>query len=220
MDSSARWGEWLKAAKDAAREAAKEWLKRSQVTILVINGPTGTVKPGGLRSRSDFRTTMVSRMTQSGAPPQVIAAFSGPLARAWNAWFEGYQVQLKYPSFAAVPGPAAPPTPCIPQPMKAGASLNAHRLTSVALEREIRAALGKTVMEDRASESVYQFAKWFADRFSVWLTIAVLANVIGRGQVPTFAPPYVPVGPVVAGDILPTPNLPPLSDLGVFDVEL
>ena len=75
-------------------------------------------------------------------------------------------------------------------------------------------------MEEGASESVYQFAKWFADRFSAWLSIASLANVIGKGPVPTFAPPYVPVGPVVAGDNLATPVAPPLSDLGVFDAGL
>jgi hypothetical protein len=30
--------------------------------------------------------------------------------------------------------------------------------------------------------------------------------VMGQGPVPTFSPPYVPVGPVVSGTILPTPG--------------
>jgi hypothetical protein len=218
MHGSARPGDWLKIAKDAAREAVKNWLQLSQVTSLVISGPTGTLKPGGLRSRADFRATMVSKMMLSGAPAQVVTAFSEPLAQAWNAWFDGYQVQLRYPTFAAVPGRAAPPTPCVPQPVKAGASSNAHRLTSVVLEREIKVALGKAGAEAGASESVQQFAKWFADRFSAWQSVAVVANVIGKGPVPTFAPPYVPVGPVVGRDNLGMSSLPPLSDHHAFDL--
>jgi hypothetical protein len=29
---------------------------------------------------------------------------------------------------------------------------------------------------------------------------------MGKGQIPTFAPPYVPVGPVVGGDVLSIPG--------------
>lgn len=219
MDASVRWADCLKVAKDAARLAAKDWLKGSQVTKLVIIGPTGTLQPGGLQSKSDFRASMVSRMIQARIPMQTAAAFSEPLARAWNAWFEGYQVQLTYPGFAAIPAPMAPPTPCLPQPMKAGSSLNAQRLTSVSLEREIKSALGKAGSESGAAAAVNEFATWFSDRFSTWVSSATLTNVLGQGHVPTFAPPYVPVGPVV-GDVLLTPASPPLSDLGVFDIGL
>ena len=34
---------------------------------------------------------------------------------------------------------------------------------------------------------------------SSWRTPIALVNLIGTGAVPTFAPPYVPVGPVVGG---------------------
>jgi hypothetical protein len=220
LDASTQWTAWSKAAKDAARLAAKDWLKRSVVLNVVINGPTGMLKPGGLRSTSDFRSTMVSRMSQSGVPMNVAAAFSESLAQAWNAWFEGYQVQLSYPTFAAVPGPSAPTTPCIPQPLRAGASLNAHRLTFVLLETEIKMKLGKAAMDSTASKAVNEFAMWFSERFSAWQSVATLVNVLGRGPVPTFAPPYVPVGPVVGGDSLRTPSTPPLSDHGVFDLGL
>ncbi|MBL8485091.1 MAG: hypothetical protein JNJ60_23045, partial [Rhodocyclaceae bacterium] len=32
-----------------------------------------------------------------------------------------------------------------------------------------------------------------------WLGGTIVRNVLGSGPVPTFAPPYVPVGPVVGG---------------------
>jgi hypothetical protein len=33
----------------------------------------------------------------------------------------------------------------------------------------------------------------------VWLVSTMVTNVMGQGPIPTFAPPYVPVGPVVGG---------------------
>ena len=220
MDTSSQWTAWSKAAKDAARVAAKEWLQRSMVQNVVINGPIGTLMPGGLRSTSDFRSTMAARMSKSGVPTNVAAAFSEALAQAWNAWFGGYQTQLSYPTFAAVPGPSAPVTPNIPKPLKAGASSNAQRLIPALLEAEIRTKLGKAATDSGASQAVNEFAKWFSERFSAWQSVATIVNVLGKGPVPTFAPPYVPVGPVIGGDSLRNPATPPLSDYGIFDVGL
>ena len=35
--------------------------------------------------------------------------------------------------------------------------------------------------------------------FKIWQAATQVTNVIGTGPVPSFAPPYVPVGPVVGG---------------------
>lgn len=220
MDASTQWTAWSKAAKDAARLAVKDWLNRSVVQNVVINGPTGTLKRGGLRSTSDFRSTMVAGMNQRGVPAHIAGAFAESLAQAWNAWFEGYQVQLSYPTFAAVAGPSAPITPSVPQPLKAGASVNARRLTPASLEMDVRMKLGTAASDSDASKAVNEFANWFSERFSAWQSVATLVNVLGRGPVPTFAPPYVPVGPVVGGDSLRTHSTPPLSDYGIFDMGL
>jgi hypothetical protein len=220
LDPSTQWTAWSKAAKDAARLAAKDWLSHSVVHNVVINGPTGTLKPGGLRSTSDFRSTMIATMNQRGVPAHIAAAFAESLAQAWNAWFEGFQIQLSYPTFAAVAGPSAPITPSVPQPMKAGASLNAHRLTPASLDMEITMKLGTAASDRTASTAVNEFARWFSERFSAWQSVATLVNVLGRGPVPTFAPPYVPVGPVVGGDSLRAHSAPPLSDYGMFDIGL
>ena len=39
-----------------------------------------------------------------------------------------------------------------------------------------------------------------------WRSSQVVTGVLGSGSVPTFAPPYVPVGPVVNGLIIPGPH--------------
>jgi hypothetical protein len=218
VDAATQWTEWSNAAKDAARLAAKDWLNRSVVHKVVINGPTGTLTPGGLGSTSDFRSTMATRLNQRGVPAHVAAAFADSVAQAWNAWFEGYQVHLSYPTFAAVAGPSAPITPSAPQPLKAGASQNAHRLTPAFLEMDIKMKLGPEASDSIASNAVNEFAKWFSERFSAWQSVATLVNIMGKGPVPTFAPPYVPVGPVVGGDGLRAHSTPPLSDYGMFDI--
>lgn len=217
MNTPAQWTAWSKAAKDAARVAAKEWLSHSMIVNVVIHGPIGTLTPGGLRSTSDFRSSMIVKMQQNGVPMPITLAFCDALSQAWNAWFEGYTVQLSYPTFAAVAGHVAPPTPCVPQPLKSGASLNAHRLTPFLLAADIQAKLGKAGAEGDASKAVDDFANWFSERFSAWRSVALLVNVMGKGPVPTFAPPYVPVGPVVGGDTL---SVRPLSHYGVFDMIL
>jgi len=42
--------------------------------------------------------------------------------------------------------------------------------------------------------------------FLMWLPMQQVMLVMGKGQIPTFAPPFVPVGPVVMGDNLPVPG--------------
>ena len=39
----------------------------------------------------------------------------------------------------------------------------------------------------------------FERAFQVWVPSQMVMNVMGTGPVPAFAPPYVPVGPVVGG---------------------
>ena len=42
--------------------------------------------------------------------------------------------------------------------------------------------------------------------FLMWLPSQQIMNVLGKGPVPTYAPPYVPVGPVLNGDNIAIPG--------------
>jgi hypothetical protein len=42
--------------------------------------------------------------------------------------------------------------------------------------------------------------------FTIWQASTMVTNVLGTGPVPTFAPPYVPVGPVMGGVANMTPG--------------
>jgi hypothetical protein len=52
--------------------------------------------------------------------------------------------------------------------------------------------------------AIRNLANWVEGSFTEWKSLATLVGLMGRGPVPMFAPPYVPVGPVVSGDNLST----------------
>ena len=40
----------------------------------------------------------------------------------------------------------------------------------------------------------------------MWLPQQMVVKVLGKGPVPTYKPPYVPVGPVVGGEVIEAPG--------------
>ena len=42
--------------------------------------------------------------------------------------------------------------------------------------------------------------------FTMWLSMQQAALVLGQGQNPAYAPPYVPVGPIVGGSVVSVPG--------------
>jgi hypothetical protein len=109
-----------------------------------------------------------------------------------------------YPSFVAFPGPVAPPTPNVPIPFIA--------LPHDAMATSVQNL--KTAMCSALHGSLAYHTEFFDSiatglqlPLQMWKTSQMVALVLGRGPVPTFAPPYVPVGPVVGGMTLPGPHI-------------
>jgi hypothetical protein len=101
-----------------------------------------------------------------------------------------------YPAFAAVPSPVAPPSPNIPNPILALTQV-ATILNENSLKSQMTARFG--VPEKFSDELFAAIASAFERVFNLWQVSTMVTNVLGTGPVPTFAPPYVPVGPVVGG---------------------
>ena len=53
---------------------------------------------------------------------------------------------------------------------------------------------------------VDDFARWYEKSFEHWWKSTTIEELVVKGPVPSFAPPYVPVGPVVMGDNLNAPG--------------
>ena len=116
-----------------------------------------------------------------------------------------------YPAFAAFPGPMAPPMPNVPMPLITCVSAKmSDIITPFQMKTEMDNALDAGLKRDdpdKQYEALHDaIATVLSLAFLMWLPMQQVMLVLGKGPIPTFAPPYVPVGPVVGGDNLPIPG--------------
>jgi hypothetical protein len=105
----------------------------------------------------------------------------------------------------------APPMPNIPTPLIACPSA---KMTSIVMPSELKSAMIdaldgglKKDDKDKQHEALFDaIATVLALAFLMWLPQQQVMLVLGKGQIPTFAPPFVPVGPVVGGDNISLPG--------------
>jgi hypothetical protein len=102
-----------------------------------------------------------------------------------------------YPAFAAFPGPMAPPMPNVPCPFAALTQVPVSISTNM-LKMQMVGQLGDP-MAPFHKELFESLAHAFEQSYNLWKVSTMVTNVLGTGPIPTFAPPYVPVGPVVGG---------------------
>jgi hypothetical protein len=187
--------------------AIDQWMKMTSVAGMIINGPVGVVAPGNVVGPPLFPFIMAN-----GAPvntPQLLKyskAVGQAFGTAWQTWQSGLTGQLMYPPFAAFPGPMAPPTPNIPMPLVAFASPGEAMLSPGTLKSTMIANLGDPDALHH-KELFDAISQAFAIVFPIFKATTLFQNVLGTGPIPTFAPPFVPVGPVVMGTSIPTPGV-------------
>lgn len=168
---------------DAVGEAWSTWQLTATMVGIVVNAVTAT---GG----QIVGPPLSALIAPKTAPVDPVAGVA--LAKSIGPAFDAFTTSLKmpglplFPSFAAVPGPEAPPTPSVPFPLVALLGvppIPQKQFTSL------------TSTQRRACEAVVDA---FGPTFEIW-RVVTMVSVLGSGPVPTFAPPYVPVGPVVGG---------------------
>ncbi len=146
------------------------------------------------------------------------AAFTGNRAKYRDAVAKGVSTAFKswqdnvmvpglpwYPAFVAFPGPQAPPMPNVPTPLIACTSSRLSDITAPdTMKREMIGALDSELKDsdpDKQHEALFDaIATVLALAFLMWLPMQQVMLVLGKGPIPTFAPPLVPAGPVVSGD--------------------
>lgn len=102
-----------------------------------------------------------------------------------------------YPAFAAFPGPMAPPMPNVPVPVAALTQVTVP-ISTMVLKQSMVGLLADPPAPHHA-ELLESIADAFEKCFMQWQVMTMVTNVLGMGPIPTFAPPVVPVGPVVMG---------------------
>jgi len=195
----------------AVRFAHDQWRVQAKLQNIHINAVTATGTSDCLDG-PDLDPLICQAPT--------VAALSGPMRFVRDAVAEGvgdcftaWQNNVTvpglpwYPSFAAYPGPMAPPMPNVPSPAIALVSTGVYRIMSQAqLKQAMWNAMPAALKKPPVDAYLDSIAMSLSVYFSTWLTSQQVMQVLGKGPVPTFAPPYVPVGPVVNGEIISTPG--------------
>ncbi len=202
--------EFIDALAGGVCTAWLNWQSAAMISGMVINGPAGMVPPGTLSSPVMMNTAMILATVVPGQGanfmPMAKAVATG-IETAWSAWEKGFTIQLQYPPFASVPAPTAPPTPNIPMPVITGSSIGDPMMKKAALSGLMLANLSGVTPDDLTQLIFDTFADGFCMMFDIWKASTMVSNVMGTGPVPSFAPPFSPVGPVVGGTNIPSPGI-------------
>lgn len=198
---------------DAIQFAHNMWKLQAKFQNIQINAAIAVGMPGCLSGpalESSIKTApMVASWTGNKAKHR------DAIAKGVSKCFKDWQDQVTvpglpwYPAFIAFPGPMAPPMPNVPTPLIACPSaMISSIITPTAMKSEMGNALDGEIKRNdptKQYEALHDaVATVCAAGFAVWVA-AQTQVVLGKGQIPTFAPPYVPMGPVVMGDVLPMP---------------
>jgi hypothetical protein len=154
----------------------------------------------------------------------MVASFSGNMKKHRDAVATGVSKCFKkwqdkvmvpglpwYPLFAAFPSPMAPPMPNIPVPLIMCPSA---MMTEIIMPSSMTSAMDDALdsgLKDKDPDKQYHalhdaIATTLSLAFMLWMASQMVMLVLGKGPVPSFAPPFVPVGPVVGGDNIATPG--------------
>lgn len=207
------WDEIVRLAQGAFHVAVNEWVGKARIQGGTVRGPSAVLTPGSLASETNIQMRMVQILANSGTPQDIATDLATVLDHAWNEWASGFQIQIPkaYPSFAAVPARFAPPTSASEAPLLSqGSSTGEASLKSPVLANRLSTALydpRNQINWRKSQQAMESLAQWVEDSFNEWKNGARIVGLIGKGPVPTFAPPYVPVGPVIAGENVSAPVL-------------
>lgn len=195
---SDQFGEFIDGTCDAICGAISQWFTTTTIQGVIINAVVGILTPGGVVGPP--LTPLIMAQAPKKTPQQL--KYSNVIANvfgtAWLQWQSGITGQLLYPAFAAVPSPVAPPMPNVPMPLIALPSPGEVALQGAAMKAQMIAQLADP-QAPHAAELFDAIANGFTGPFNIMKASTLVTNVLGTGPVPTFAPPFVPVGPVIGG---------------------
>lgn len=190
-------GDFIDGVCSAICSAWSQWQSTAVMTGVVINAVTAV---GGQIVGPPW-TPLILASAPKSTPNE--AKYSRVIATVIGTAWLSFTATVKvtgmpwYPAFAAVPSPVAPPAPNIPCPFAALTQVPAS-ISMSALKGQMIGQLGDpdAPFNKELFESI---ADAFEKTYNLWKVSTMVTNVLGTGPVPTFAPPYVPVGPVVGG---------------------
>ena len=200
---------------DAVVFAHTMWKLQANFKDLKINAVTAVGSTGCLAGPE--LESLIKNAPMCAAFTGNAKAYRDAVAKGVSKCFKDWQDKVTvpglpwYPAFAAFPGPVAPPMPNVPTPLIACPSAKMSDITTPdTMKKEMVKALAKGVKKkdpDKHHEALFEaIATVLSMAFLAWLPMQMVMLVMGTGNIPSFAPPFVPVGPVVNGQNLPIPG--------------
>ncbi|CAN0411041.1 unnamed protein product, partial [Discosporangium mesarthrocarpum] len=201
------WAKCGAGAFTGAVASVRSWQAQARFRNIKVVGPSAIGTPGVLTGPS-ISPAIEASMLSEGCPSDISDKFAAAVGKAWQDWQNRVMIPGLpwYPAFAAFPGPSAPPMQNVPVPLAALPSSGADLLTANSLKSALNARLSAVKSQPGAQAAIQNFSTKFAARFTAWRAQQLVVNVLGRGRVPNFAPPLVPVGPVVNGTASSSPG--------------
>ena len=193
-----QFADYIDGVGGAVCDGIGQWQSAASITNVIINGPVGLLLPGGVVGPPLTPLIQASAPKKTPQEAKYSQAIATAFGNAWQAWQAGVTGMLSYPSFAVFPGPVAPPMPNVPIPLMACPSAGEAMLSPFLLHTAMEGALG----DPKALHSRVLFkslGQAFMPVFQLFKMNNQVKNVLGTGPIPTFAPPFVPAGPVIMG---------------------
>src|SRR5215831_16320080 len=209
------FSDFMIAMIDGVDFAHKMWKLQAKFQNLQVMAVSAIGTPGCLTGpdlESNIKNAP-STATMMGKMAKWRDAVAAGVSKCFKDWQDNVTVPGLpwYPAFAAFPGPMAPPMPNVPMPLIACMSPMMARITvpnTLAQEMESNLDGGiKSDDKDKQYKACFMgISTVLAMSFLMWLPMQQVMLVMGKGQIPTFAPPFVPVGPVMGGDNIAAPG--------------
>lgn len=191
------YGKFIDDTCKAICQAWSTWQTAATMSGVVVNAITAT---GGVLAGPPWAPIILASAPKS---TPMLMKYSNVIANVISTAWQTFTATVKvpglpwYPAFAAFPGPVAPPTPNIPVPFAALMQVPMS-ISKMALKAQMISQLGDPGAPF-APQLFEAIADGFEKSYNAWKVATQVMNVLGTGPIPTFAPPYVPVGPVVMG---------------------
>lgn len=191
---------------DVVTDALNAWLSSAEYVGGEIHGVV--LYGGSLQSGVDVQTEIESGLVDEGVDEGAATLIAETVASSWQDWADDWSMSnvRAFPDFAAVSTPEAPVTEAVAVDLKPNGTSSFRKLKSKNLEKSLVSALKDKISigdpikgTHSVSDLVHSFAWKVGQRVEDWSAVAMVEGIFGSGPVPTFAPPYVPVGPVVGG---------------------
>jgi hypothetical protein len=196
-EANKNYGDFMDGISAAICDAWSQWQKAATLVTVMINA---SMAAGGQVVGPPWAPLILAKAPMAN-PFQVkhSTAIANALSTAWLTYTASIKVPGLpwYPAFLASPGPIAPPMPNIPAPLQSLVQVPVSLAPAILAQQMFGLYADPTTPFTR--ELFEAIADGFDKCFKIWQSSTMITNVMGTGPVPTFAPPLVPVGPVVGG---------------------